>query len=295
MLGIFFCASMFSGLAGGLVSYVITAWMHLKAGLEGWRWIFILEGIATVIFGFVCSWALPDYPATCTFLGDSEKIAIQSSLGGAHKSANTLKIMQSQQKVTISRMGPRMQILCKPSTYLFCIIFFMMLTTVYSFAFAFPSILLRMGYSSLSAQLLSSPPYLLALVSILVAGKIVDKYDARFPVLIVNFILGSIGFTGMIVFENMNIKYAFSFLACVGCNAAVSPFLSWLSYTAKGSSTAAGFLIGLVISIGNLGGVLTGFLYPSDVFYIGNGVNACFGVLALGGCIALKWLICRGL
>lgn len=43
------------------------------AGLAGWRWIFILEGIATVLIAVGAYFLLYDYPATATFLSDEER------------------------------------------------------------------------------------------------------------------------------------------------------------------------------------------------------------------------------
>lgn len=60
-------------------------------GLGGWRWIFILEGILTVVVGVFMPWALPDSPATASFLTDAEKQLVSSRLlqdmgsGAGHK------------------------------------------------------------------------------------------------------------------------------------------------------------------------------------------------------------------
>lgn len=43
------------------------------AGLGGWRWIFILQGIFTVVVGLFIPWALPDSIERATFLTDGEK------------------------------------------------------------------------------------------------------------------------------------------------------------------------------------------------------------------------------
>ena len=43
------------------------------AGLEGWRWIFILEGIITVLVGASLHWTLPDSPDTAGFFTEGEK------------------------------------------------------------------------------------------------------------------------------------------------------------------------------------------------------------------------------
>lgn len=50
--------------------------MEGVAGLGGWRWIFILEGILTVLIGVMIPWALPDSPETASFLTQEEKTII---------------------------------------------------------------------------------------------------------------------------------------------------------------------------------------------------------------------------
>ena len=58
----FYCASALSGAFSGLLAAAI-AKMDGIAGLEGWRWIFILEGLASVVLGVACFFLLIDTPA----------------------------------------------------------------------------------------------------------------------------------------------------------------------------------------------------------------------------------------
>jgi len=58
----FYCASALSGAFSGLLAAAI-ALMDGVGGLEGWRWIFILEGLASVILGVACFFFLIDTPA----------------------------------------------------------------------------------------------------------------------------------------------------------------------------------------------------------------------------------------
>lgn len=68
----FFSAASIAGAFSGLLAYGISH-MNGVGGLEGWRWIFILEGIATVIIAVLAFFCLHDFPETAKFLTEEER------------------------------------------------------------------------------------------------------------------------------------------------------------------------------------------------------------------------------
>ncbi|KAG0195058.1 hypothetical protein BGX28_002385, partial [Mortierella sp. GBA30] len=70
--GIFFSTATLAGAFGGVLAYGIS---HMEGiyGLHGWQWIFILEGLPTVLLTFVVLWILPDLPHNATFLTKEER------------------------------------------------------------------------------------------------------------------------------------------------------------------------------------------------------------------------------
>ncbi len=56
---------------GGLLAAAIHN-MDGVAGLEGWRWIFILEGLFTVLVGIASFWVIQDFPETAKFVTETE-------------------------------------------------------------------------------------------------------------------------------------------------------------------------------------------------------------------------------
>lgn len=68
----FFSAASIAGAFSGLLAFAISK-MDGTGGLEGWRWIFILEGIVTVIVAVFAFWALHDFPETAKFLTEEER------------------------------------------------------------------------------------------------------------------------------------------------------------------------------------------------------------------------------
>lgn len=69
---LFFSAASIAGAFSGLLAFAISK-MNGVGGLEGWRWIFILEGMLTVIVAAVSPFLLYDYPETASFLTEDER------------------------------------------------------------------------------------------------------------------------------------------------------------------------------------------------------------------------------
>lgn len=69
---LFFSAASIAGAFSGLLAFGISK-MHGVGGLEGWRWIFILEGIVTVLVAVWAFFALHDFPETASFLSEEER------------------------------------------------------------------------------------------------------------------------------------------------------------------------------------------------------------------------------
>lgn len=69
---LFFSAASIAGAFSGLLAFGISK-MDGVGGYEGWRWIFILEGLLTVIVAFLAFFVLHDFPETATFLTEEER------------------------------------------------------------------------------------------------------------------------------------------------------------------------------------------------------------------------------
>ena len=74
-LALFYTAASLAGAFSGLLAYGISH-MDGVGGLRGWQWIFILEGIVTVLGGILVPFILPDSPETAKFLTEEERQTI---------------------------------------------------------------------------------------------------------------------------------------------------------------------------------------------------------------------------
>jgi MFS family permease len=71
--GIYICAAILSGAFGGIIAGAITGGLEGAHGLRGWRWLFIVEGAATVGWAFCAGFLLLDFPAQCRYMNEREK------------------------------------------------------------------------------------------------------------------------------------------------------------------------------------------------------------------------------
>lgn len=78
-LSLFYSAASMAGAFSGLLAFALQK-MDGVGNLEGWRWIFIIEGLVTVVAGCTLHWTLPDSPTTAKFLTPEEKAFIKHRL-----------------------------------------------------------------------------------------------------------------------------------------------------------------------------------------------------------------------
>ena len=79
-MALLICGLLLSNAFAGLISAGILDGMGGVGKLAAWRWLFILEGIATMAIAFIALWLLPDYPGTTKWLTDEQRVVAQGRL-----------------------------------------------------------------------------------------------------------------------------------------------------------------------------------------------------------------------
>lgn len=90
---LFFSAASIAGAFSGLLAFGISK-MDGVGNLAGWRWIFILEGILTVIVAVIAYFTLFDFPETATFLTEEERAFIVYRLKYQGQRKNEVRVAQ---------------------------------------------------------------------------------------------------------------------------------------------------------------------------------------------------------
>ncbi|KAI0903394.1 retrograde regulation protein 2 [Ustulina deusta] len=251
-IAVFFSAASLAGAFSGLLAFAIEN-LDGIGGLAGWRWIFLLEGIATVLIGLSLPWTLPDSPASASFLDLDEKEHLQCRLKqDTGTSSGQVQIDEKFQWKFLKAA------LTEWRLYFGVIAYWGNSVCLYSFTYSAPSIILQLGYSKANAQLLTIPIYLLGVLSVLLFSRLADKRRVRWPFMVIPFCISAIGFIALLSIPHPRypgLTYAFLFTVPAGVYPPIVGILAWVGNNLAPSwKRAVG--MALLISLGNLGGAI---------------------------------------
>ncbi|KAL3469735.1 major facilitator superfamily domain-containing protein [Aspergillus californicus] len=243
-LTLFFTASILAGAVSGLLAYGMS-YMDGVRGYSSWRWIFILEGIATVVVAVASKFFIVDWPDKARFLNDNERAILQSRLQGD----------QGVYRMDRLDKGAVMLVLKDVKIYLGTIMYLGVLNTGYAGSFFTPTILKEMGRDSLESQIMSVPVYVAAAVMTLCTALLSDRLKHRFGFAFLGCLVATVGYVILLAQESVPTggKY-FALFAIVGGGYIAQPiFIGWLSNNMSGHYKQA-IASAVQIGFGNCGG-----------------------------------------
>ena len=251
VMALFMSAIPISGLIGGPLS----GWMlaHFSAGqggMMGWQWLFLLQGVPTVLLGVAVYFYLNDGIQQAKWLNDHEKHVMQTALDDDEK----------QRKAT-STVGQSLgDVLRNANVWMLGVIYFCIQMGVYAINFWLPSIIKSLGYSSaVTVGWLSAVPYLFAAVFMVWVGRSADRRGERRWHVTAPMLMGLVGLTLAANFSsNAVIVIAGLSMATMGALAALSMF--WALPAAFLGSAAAAAGLALINSLGQIAGFVSPFL-----------------------------------
>ncbi|KAF1961134.1 MFS general substrate transporter [Byssothecium circinans] len=274
----FYCTSALSGAFSGLLAAAI-AKMDGVGGYEGWRWIFLLEGIVTVFLGISCFFLLIDSPQLSTRWLRPEEIRFLE-LQRFIKDGGRFR---EEKQSTVHRRDLKM-VLCNWRLYMQAYILLCISACSYGTKFTLPSITKSMGFSNTNAQLLTVPPYVAGAISAIVFSKLSDRFYWRLPFVAIPLAFIFIGYGVVLSFDgnlggNIGASFFAIILTCIGIYPVQPAGSSWAANNLAPSSRRA---IGVAfnICVGNIGGVIGSYMYlesEKPKYYTGFGLSCAFG------------------
>ncbi|KAI5918379.1 major facilitator superfamily transporter [Camillea tinctor] len=281
-----FVAAALSGAFGGLLAYGLTG-LHGASGLAGWRWLFLVEGIISIVVGLVSIFMLPDSFETAWWLHEDEKVL--------------MRIRHEQTKVYLgeSEVFDKSEVKLAfkdPKVWLSAGCQFCANTCSFGFGTFLPVILKGFGYDSVRTQLLTVPVYIWASVIYIVISFMSDHFNRRAVFMVPMALVTAAGYSMMlgVPMASTGTLYFATFLTATGIYCVVGLNVTWVSNSNAGYFKRA-TAIGLQQTIGNSAGIMAGQIYritASDGRYtvghavsLGGIVIAAFGYFTMWACL----------
>jgi len=230
-------------------------------GMAGWRWLFILEGAPAIVLGVVTIFYLTDWPHQAKWLAEDEREWIAMELEKEKEikaAAHSVSILQAlkHREVVLLALG-----------------YFFVITGLYGFNFWLPTIVKGLsGLPNLTVTLISALPYFVGFVALLIIGWSSDRTGERRLHTAIPMFVAGLGLLLSAMTQSVPVLAVAMF--CIAAAGLYSFFPAfWALPTTFLAGSAAAASIGLINSIGNLGG----FAGPYIVGYINEKTHSFIG------------------
>lgn len=277
MTVLWFIAIPISGMIGGPLSGLIMDRMSGVHGWFGWQWMFVIEAIPTVIVGLLVLAVLKDSVQDTNWLTQDEKNLVKQELAqdNQHKEGHA----SVKEFIADKRL------------WLLAGIYFCVVMGQYAITFWLPTLIRNSGISdNWHIGLLTSLPYMCAIVVMILAGRSGDHFQERRWHLIIPMCAGAIALTFATLFaSNLTLSLICLCIAASGVLTASSLFWMLPTNFLGGVSAAAG--IAAVNSFANLAGFCSPYLIGWVTTNTGSNAIGMFlitAVLIFGASLVLR-------
>ncbi|KAF8122705.1 major facilitator superfamily domain-containing protein [Boletus edulis] len=242
-------ASAFSGLLAAAIDQLQVG------GRPGWAWIFILEGIFTIVFGAISYFLIPCSPKTASFLTEKERAHVVSAL----KYDGSVSEVDENDKFNWREIVRAAK---SPHVWCLAVMSFLNGTLLLGLVYFEPQIVVGLGYTGNRAQLMSVPPFAVTFVVAISTALVSDRYQCRGYTVIFLSLLNVIGFTMFYVSTSNRIRYISLFFAVSGTLSTLPALMTWVANNSTPHTRRATAVAIFAVNI-ELGGILATWLLGS--------------------------------
>lgn len=275
MTALFLSGSTIAGLVGSPISGLILDHMNDVLGLRGWQWLFLLEGIPTIVLGFIALGIMPDNPQSARWLSADEKRSVSEALAPARGHA----------------AGGFGDALRDPNVYAIAIAWFTVVCGIYAVAFWMPVMLRAAGAGSASQiGFWSVIPYGAGAIGMVLLSRHSDRTAERRWHAAGCALAGAAALV-LIPYAGLNLAMAIAALSVATISVfAAMPILLAIPMTALPPRAAPGG-IALINCIGLTGGFASPFMLgwvKTATGNLNNGLYVIAGLLVIGSFIIVR-------
>ncbi|WP_321933494.1 MFS transporter [Paraburkholderia sp. J8-2] len=266
-----------SGLIGGPLSGWLLKTLDGVNQWHGWQWLFLVEGLPSVLVGFVVLAKLDERIETARWLSDDEKSLLLANLRA-----------DAQAKPVVCLRA----LFANPRVWLISLIHFLFVMGLYGVGFWLPTIIKSTGVADpLTIGLLSAIPFGAAVIAMLAAAKHADHRCERRKHVAASALAGALGLLLAVLWAN-HTALAMCALTLATAGIITTLPLFWCLPTAFLGGAAAAAGIAFINAIGNL----AGFLGPYAVGWLKEATHSSAPAMyLLAACMALGALLALAL
>jgi len=264
----FLAAIPICGVIGGPVSGALLG-LDGWFGLQGWQWLFLLEGIPSVVVGLLVLWLLPDRPRDARWLSPAERSWLEDML-------------ETERAHRVTSHGASLRkALGSPVVWQLGSCYFFLVVALYGFALWLPQLLKATGrFTNFEVGVITAIPYAVAAVGMILVGRRSDRTGERHLHLAVPAIAGAIGLVLVTPMGSTIPLVAALSVSAFGVLGWLGPFWALPTAFLKEEGAAGG--IALINSMGAVGGFVGPYLIGKVKEQTGSFTP---GLLFLAGCL----------
>jgi MFS family permease len=239
MLSFVFLAPAIAGVVTAPVSGFILQ-LDGAMGFKGWQWLFFLEGLPTVVLGFVFLWFFPSRPADAKWLTKEECTTLTEAVERDNREAERIggsSLVQALLNVRVT---------------LLCLAYMLAAACVAVTFFFLPQIIKATGATATASSFLATIPYLSGAITVWIVGGLSKRYSAHDLMAPLAIGLAGLGFAGTAILGTSPWAVATLTMCACGASAFVPLFWALPQKYLTGTSAAVGFA--LITSVAALGG-----------------------------------------
>ncbi|KAK4931934.1 hypothetical protein LTR49_001621 [Elasticomyces elasticus] len=238
---------------GSIVNFGLNK-LNGKGGLAGWRYMFLVQGLITIVLGIITFFWMVDFPDqahnTPWFLTEEEqKLAV-----------SRIQLDRSDAQADPFAWSKVLRHATDLKVYGFACMFFLLNLVSTSLSYFLPIILQSgMGFSEDASIILSAPPYYYAVIPVIISSIVSDRYQIRGPIIVFNCICLIVGFCMLGFVDQVTVRYIGAFLATG------SYVSNWAALSAYYANNIAGqwkrvFTAAAVTAMNGAGGIAGSFI-----------------------------------
>jgi len=244
------CGSVLASGFGSVFASGILTGMQGKLGQAAWRWLFYIEGGATILVAICAFFILPDFPHNTKWLTAEERALAISRL--AEDGTDELGKRTTMQGLRDA--------VCDWKVWWFSVALIIQFVEL-SFVIYFPTIVATLGYDTTNTLLLCAPPWVFSTIVAFVISRYSDKTQKRYVFIVASSALAGVGFIISICTMNTAARYTSVFLMAQ-ISAAYMVIWGWINNVFAREPAKRAVAIALINGLSQTGNIIGAFVWP---------------------------------